>query len=70
MILAVLWSRSNLDRIEEGLIQKTRQSVVISVWGARSYAAMGIFVLNVQYCVHSHCTFPFNFVREGGMLYV
>ena len=26
--------------IEEVLIQKTRQTVVISVWGARSYAAM------------------------------
>ena len=52
--------------IEEGLTQKTRQTVVVSVWGARSYAAMGIFVLNVQYCLHSHCTFPFPFVGGGG----
>ena len=55
----------NFQAIEEGLIQKTRQTVVISVWGARSYAAMGIFVLNVQYCVHRRCTFPFTFVGGG-----
>ena len=55
--------------IEEGFIQKTRQTVVVSVWGARSYAALGIFGLNVRYCVHSCCTFPFTFVG-GGMFYV
>ena len=35
--------------IEEGFIQKTRQTVVVSVWGARSCAAQGIFGLNVLY---------------------
>ena len=55
-----------IQLIEEGLIQKARQTVVVSVWGARSYAAMGIFVLNVQYCVHGHCNFPFTFVWGGG----
>ena len=54
-----------LEAIEEGFIQKTRQTVVVSVWGARSYAALGIFGLNVQYGVHSCCTFPFAFV--GGV---
>ena len=52
--------------IEEGFIQKTRQTVVVSVWGARSYAALGIFGLSVQYCVHSCCTFPFTFVGGWG----
>ena len=59
--------------IEERFIQKSRRTVVVSVWGARSYAAMGIFGLNVWYCVHSHCTFPFTFVGgggRGGMFYV
>ena len=36
---------------EEGFIQKARQTVALSVWGARSYAALGIFGLNVWYCV-------------------
>ena len=59
----------------EGLIQKTRQTVVVSVWGARLYPAMGICVLNVQYCVHTTQPLyfsPFTFVGEGvgGMLYV
>ena len=39
--------------IEEGFIQKARQTVVVSVWGTRSYAALGIFGLNMQYCVHA-----------------
>ena len=51
--------------IEEGFIQKTRQTVVVSVWGARSYAAMGIFVLNVQYCVHV-VLFPLLLWGRGG----
>ena len=39
--------------IEEGFIQKARQTVVVSVWGARSYAALGIFVLYVYSIVHA-----------------
>ena len=57
--------------IEEGFIQKARQTVIVSVWGTRSYAAMGIFFgLNAWNCVHSCCTFPFTFVGGGGMFYV
>ena len=58
--------------IEEGFIQKARQIVVVSVWGARSYAALKICSLNVRYGVHSSgCTFPFTFVGGGGgMSYV
>ena len=55
--------------IEEGLIQKTRQTVVISDLGARSYAAMGIFVLNVhivQYCVHTTQPLYFSLYFCGG----
>ena len=52
--------------IEEGFIQKTRQTVVVSVWGARSCAALGNFGLNVQYCVQSCCTLPFTFVGGVG----
>ena len=48
--------------IEEGFIQKARQTVVVSVWGARLYATLGIFGLSVRYCVHSCCTFPFTFL--------
>ena len=36
--------------IEEGFIQKARQTVVVSVWGARSNAALGMFGLHVRYC--------------------
>ena len=42
--------------IEEGFIQKARQIVVISVWGARSYAALGLLSLNVRYCVVHYYT--------------
>ena len=42
--------------IEEGSIQKTRQTVVVLDWGARSNAALGIFGVKVQHCVHSCCT--------------
>ena len=59
--------------IEEGFIQKARQIVVISVWGARLYAALKICSLSVRYGVHSSgCTFPFTFVGRGGdvLLYV
>ena len=53
---------------EEGFIQKARQTVVISVWGARSYAELRICGLNVRYCVHHCCTFPFTFVGGGEVL--
>ena len=33
--------------IEEGSIQKTRQTVVVLDWGARSNAALGIFGVKV-----------------------
>ena len=58
--------------IEEGFIQKARQTLVISVWGARSYAALRICGLNVRYCVHSCCTLPFYFCWRGweGVFYV
>ena len=46
------------------------QTVVVSVWGARSNAALGIVGLNVRYCVHSVVHFPFTFVRGEGMFYV
>ena len=52
--------------IEEGFIQKARQTVVVSVWGARLYAALGIFGLNVGYCVHSFVLFPLLFLGGGG----
>ena len=55
--------------IEEGFMQKARQTVVVSVWGARSNATLGIVGLNVQYCVHNVVHFPFTFVGEG-MFYV
>ena len=61
---------SSAQTIEEGFIQKARQTVVVSVWEARSYAALRIFGLSVRYCVHSCCTFPFTFVGGGGMFYV
>ena len=51
-LLLVLKSSLSKYSIEEGFIQKTRQTVVVSVWGARSCAALGIFGLNVRYCVH------------------
>ena len=35
---------AGVNPIEEGFIQKTRHTVVISVWGARSFAALGIFL--------------------------
>ena len=62
------WSkfREDAELIEEGFIQKTRQTVVVSVWGARSCAALGNFGLNVQYCVQSCCTLPFTFVGGVG----
>ena len=39
--------------IEEGFIQKARQTVIVSVWGVRSNAALGIFGQYVRYCVSS-----------------
>ena len=56
---------AGVNPIEEGFIQKTRHTVVVSVWGARSFAALGIFCLNVRYCVQS-CWVTFTFVGGGG----
>ena len=38
--------------IEEGSIQKTRQTVVVLDWGARSNAALGIFGVKVYSIVY------------------
>ena len=57
------WLRKNHRR---RIYTEKRQIVVVSVWGASSHAALGIFGLNVQNCVHSCCTFPFAFVGGGG----
>ena len=46
--------------IEEVFKQKARQTVVVSVWGARWNAALGMFGLYVRYCVHSCCTITFS----------
>ena len=59
-----------LISIEEGFMQKARQTVVVSVWGARSNATLGIVGLNVQYCVHSVAHFPFTFVGGGGDVFM
>ena len=37
--------------IEEGSIQKARQTVVVLDWGARSNAALGFFGVKVKQCV-------------------
>ena len=60
---------STLYLLEEGFIQKARQTVVVSVWGSRSYAALGIFVLNVYSIVHAAVVL-FPLLLWGGMLYV
>ena len=60
---------STLYLIEEGFIQKARQTVVVSVWGARSYAALGSFVLNVYSIVHAAVVL-FPLLLWGGILYV
>ena len=56
--------------IEEVFTQKARQTVVVSVWGARSNAALGMFGLHVRYCVDCCCTFSlcFFFGRGGDFL--
>ena len=56
---------SHIILIEEGFLQKARQTVVVSVWGARSYAALIMCGLNVRYCVYGCCTFPFTYVGGG-----
>ena len=45
------------------------QTVVVSVWGARSNAALGIVGMNVSYCVHL-VLYIFPVVGGGGMFYV
>ena len=52
--------------IEEVFKQKARQTVVVSVWGARSNAALGMFGLHVRYCVDCCCTFSLCFFLGGG----
>ena len=51
--------------IEEGFIQKARQTVIVSVWGGRLYAALRICCLNMWYCVHS-LYFSLYFCWMGG----
>ena len=47
------------------ILQKTRQTVVVSVWGARSNAALGIFGLRVCSIV-SVVLFPLLLLGGGG----
>ena len=69
MYSTVIKMFSRIITIEEGSIQKARQTVVVLDWGARSNAAVEICCVKVQqHCVHSCCTFPFTIV--GVKLYV
>ena len=55
--------------IEEGSIQKTRQTVVVLDWGARSNAALGIFGVKVYSIVYI-AVVQFSFTFVGVMFYV
>ena len=55
--------------IVEVFTQKARQTVVVSVWGARSNAALGMFGLHVRYCVDCCCTFSLCFFLGGGVIF-
>ena len=56
----------NFCFIEEGFIQKARQTAVVSVWGTRSNATLGIFGLNVWFVYSYIVDFPFTFVVGRG----
>ena len=51
MYSTVIKMFSRIITIEEGSIQKARQTVVVLDWGARSNAALGIFGVKVKQCV-------------------
>ena len=56
--------------IEEGFIQKARQTVVVCVWGARSYAALGIFWSECAVLCTQLLYFSLYFCWGVGMIYV
>ena len=70
MYSTVIKMFSRIITIEEGSIQKARQTVVVLDWGARSNAALGNFGLKMKHRVLYIAVVQFLFTFVGVAFYV